>query len=105
MSRGLTRQIAQIRAALLSGDPQSALVRIEELVRIATRQGVDDATRRSLEPALAELRELAQASLSGAQQAADQVRAIIQAARSLQTYDSLGRRLVTATRAGLPQRF
>lgn len=105
MSRGLSRQIAQIKAALLSGDSQSALVRIDELVRLASRHGVDAPTRQSLEPALAELRDLAQASLSGAQQAADQVRVIIQAARSLQTYDSLGRRLVTATRAGSPQRF
>jgi hypothetical protein len=105
MSRALSRQINQIRMALLSGDPQAALVRIDDLVRIAARHGVDAPTRQMLEPALAELRELAQASLSGAQQAADQVRAIIHAARSLQTYDSLGRKLVTATRANLPQRF
>jgi hypothetical protein len=105
MSRALARQIAQIRLSLLSGDPQSALLRIDDLVRIATLHGVDAPTRKLLEPALVELRDLAQASLSGAQQAADQVRAIIHAARSLQTYDSFGRKLVTATRSNLPQRF
>lgn len=105
MSRALTRQVGQIRAALLSGDPHAALIRIEDLVRTAARQGVDAGTRATLEPALAELRDLAQASLSGAQQAAEQVRAIIQAARSLQTYDSQGRKTVTATRAASPQRF
>lgn len=105
MSRALTRQIGQIRAALLAGDPQAALARIEDLVRTATRHGIDAGTRQALDPALSELRDLAQASLAGAQQAADQVRAIIQAARSLQTYDALGRRTVTATRAASPQRF
>ena len=54
---------------------------------------------------MADLRTLAQASLKGAQQAAEQVRAIVQAARSLQTYDSLGQRHVNETRANAPQRF
>ncbi|RJE80893.1 hypothetical protein [Paracoccus sp. JM45] len=105
MSRVLSRQISQIRMALLSGDAQSALVRIDDLTRLAARHGIDAPTRSLLEPALADLRDLAQASLSGAQQAADQVRAIIHAARSLQTYDSFGQKLVTATRSNLPQRF
>lgn len=105
MSRVLSRQIVLIRKALLSGDAQSALARIDDLARLAARHGIDAPTRTLLEPALAELRDLAQASLSGAQEAADQVRAIIHAARSLQTYDSLGRKLITATRPNLPQRF
>lgn len=105
MSRALTRHVAQIRAALLSGDAQAALARIDDLVRSAARQGVAPDARETLEPALAELRDLAQAALQGAQQAAERVRAIVQAARSLQTYDSRGRRHVTTTQANLPQRF
>ena len=76
-----------------------------DLTRSAARQGVAPEAREMLEPALAELRDLAQAALQGAQQAAEQVRAIVQAARSLQTYDSRGRRHVTTTQANLPQRF
>ncbi|WP_168217440.1 hypothetical protein [Paracoccus liaowanqingii] len=105
MSRAVTRQMAQIRAALISGDAQAALAAIDDLMRVAARAGLDEEARDRLEPALAELRALAQASLTGAQQAADQIRAIVQAARSLQTYDSLGRRNIMPTRATAPQRF
>lgn len=105
MNRALFRQIDRIKAALLAGDPAAALAHIDDWSRIASRKGLDAATHEQLEPALAELRALAQSSLNGALQAAEQVRAIVRAARSLQTYDSLGRRLITATRANAPQRF
>lgn len=105
MSRAVLKAMGQVRAALVGGDPQGALLAIDALVAAASRRGIDAATRDSLEPALEELRVLARASLTGAQQAAEQVRAILQAARSLQTYDSLGRRMVTATQADAPQRF
>lgn len=52
-----------------------------------------------------QIRSLAEASLAGARQAAEEVRAIIRAARSLQTYDEVGRRNVTAVVATAPQRF
>ncbi len=105
MSRALIRQLAQIRSALMAGNAQAALAGLDELTRIAARKGIDAPTRDLLEPALADLRALAQASLKGAQQAAEQVRDIVQAARSLQTYDSLGQRHVNETRANAPQRF
>lgn len=105
MSRVLIRQMGQIRAALLAGDAPMALDAIDALARTAARKGIDAPTREALEPGLADLRALAEASLRGAQQAAEQVRAIVQAARSLQTYDSLGRRTVSETRANAPQRF
>lgn len=105
MSRAAARQMARIRTALILGDAPGALAAIDELTRVAARSGLDEAARDRLEPGLAELRALAQASLTGAQQAADQIRAIVQAARSLQTYDSLGRRTVMPTRAVAPQRF
>lgn len=105
MSRPVVKAMDQVRAALLSGDAQGALAGIDALVAAAARRGIDPALRDGLEARLEELRLLAQASLTGAQQAADQVRGILQAARSLQTYDSLGRRMVTATQADAPQRF
>lgn len=105
MSRALIRQAEQIKAALLGGNAAGALIQIDDWMRVAARKGLDPTTKEQLEPAVAELRALAQASLDGARQAAEQVRAIVEAARSLQTYDSFGRRLVTATRANAPQRF
>ena len=68
MSRALTRQVAQIRGALMAGNAQAALAGLDELTRIAARRGIDTPTRDLLEPALADLRALAQASLKGAQQ-------------------------------------
>lgn len=105
MNRALIRQMDRIRAALLAGDAPTALEAIDGFARTAARKGIDAPTRDALEPALADLRGLAEASMRGAQQAAEQVRAIVQAARSLQTYDSLGRRTVSETRANAPQRF
>jgi len=105
MSRIVTRQMGQIRAALIAGDARAALKAIDALLQAAARTGIDDTARIRLEPELAELRVLALASLAGAQQAAEQVRAIVQAARSLQTYDSHGQRNVTQTQAHAPQRF
>ena len=105
MSRTLKRNMSQVRAALVAGTPYAALDAIDELTRNAGKADLDDTARHSLEPALEELRILAQASLKGAQKAAEQVRAIVQAARSLETYDSSGRRNVNETRANTPQRF
>ncbi|MBM3606323.1 MAG: hypothetical protein FJX25_16850 [Alphaproteobacteria bacterium] len=105
MSRALHRQVAQIKVALLCGDPHAALARIDDLMQRAARRGIDPETRDGLEPLMEELRELAQASLHGARQAAEQVRAIVQAARSLQTYDSQGRRHVTSMHPNAAQRF
>lgn len=101
----VTRQMALIRTTLIAGDARAALTAIDGLSQAAARAGLDDEARTRLEPELAELRMLALASLAGAQQAAAQVRAIVEAARSLQTYDSLGRRNVTPTQAHMPQRF
>jgi len=105
MTGALERRVARVRAALIAGEPGDALAAIEDLTRTAARRGLDEAARAALEPALEELRALAQASLRGARQGAEQVRAIVQAARSLQTYDCQGRRTVSETRANAAQRF
>ncbi len=41
MSRALTRQVAQIRGALMAGNAQAALAGLDELTRIAARKGID----------------------------------------------------------------
>ncbi|WP_022707080.1 MULTISPECIES: hypothetical protein [Paracoccus] len=105
MNRGTGRQLAAIRAAILSGNAPAALRAIEEFGRLAARQGLSEADRAAIEPQVMQIRSLAEASLAGARQAAEEVRAIIRAARSLQTYDEVGRRNVTAVVATAPQRF
>ncbi|MDO6667860.1 hypothetical protein Q4511_02905 [Paracoccus sp. 1_MG-2023] len=105
MTRQQARQMATIRAAILSGNPTAALAGIEDFARQAARHGLDDATRAEIHPQMAQLRRLAEASLQGARQAAEEVRAIIRAARSLQTYDEIGRRTATTVVASAPQRF
>ena len=105
MNRHLTRHLSAIRTSIMSGDPHAALAAIEGLGRHAARHGLTEAERGAIEPQLTHLRRLADASLKGARQAAEEVRAIVQAARSLQTYDAVGRRTVTAVAAAMPQRF
>ena len=41
MSRALTRQLAQIRSALMAGNAQAALAGLDDLTRIAARKGID----------------------------------------------------------------
>ncbi|MCF3974238.1 hypothetical protein [Paracoccus salsus] len=105
MSRPLTDRLAAVRSAVIAGDPQKALARIEDFAEYARRIGIASQDRPRIDAALAELHVLAEASLRGAKQAADDVQAIIQAARTLQTYDNEGRRRVSATSAPAPQRF
>jgi hypothetical protein len=69
------------------------------------RRGLGVEERAQAETSLSEIRDLAQASERGARQAIEQIRAIVEAARSLQTYDSAGRRHATSTTAPAPHRF
>lgn len=98
------RRIAEIKAAILSGDAEAAQKRLDQLEK-SLAGGVDDGQRRILESALTELRALAEASLRGARQAAEDLRDIIVSAQSLQTYDDAGRRRSATTLAPMPQRF
>jgi hypothetical protein len=105
MTRAILKQFATIKAALLTGDAARAQQGLDELVGQLAQAGLDDTGRRALEPRLAELRILAEASLAGAKQATEDFRALVLAAQSLQTYDSAGRRQSALTLAPSPQRF
>lgn len=105
MSRGVTRRIAAVRQALLSGDAEGALARLDELMAALSRDKVDGAARETLEASLADLRQLAEASLHGARGAAEEVRAIVLAAQSLATYDNHGRRQLNPVAAPAPRRY
>lgn len=105
MSRQLKRRIAAVREALLDGNAALALAKLTELTAQLRRRAPEEEARADLEAALAELRQLAEASLEGARGAAEDVRAIVLAAKSLATYDSFGRRQLNPVAAHAPRRF
>ena len=94
-----------IQNALISGDAALALTRIDALARRLERDRIAPESRPEIEQVLLHLRRLAEDSARGTQRAIDQIRDILATARTLQTYDSTGRRRQTATAAEMPQRF
>ncbi|MFN3525524.1 MAG: hypothetical protein ACK4YU_05495 [Paracoccus sp. (in: a-proteobacteria)] len=105
MTRAILKQFSTIKGALLTGDAARAQQGLDDLVGQLAQAGLDEAGRRALEPGLAELRVLAEASLRGAKQATEDFRALVLAAQSLQTYDSAGRRQSALTTAPQPHRY
>ena len=94
-----------IQNALISGDAALALTRIDALARRLERDRIVPESRPEMEAFMLHLRRLAEDSARGTQRAIDQIRDILATARTLQTYDSTGRRRQTATSAEMPQRF
>lgn len=94
-----------VQAALVSGDAPLTLARIDQLAKRLERDRITPESRAELEAALLHLRRLAEDSARGTQRAIDQIKEILATARTLQTYDSAGRRHQTATAADRPQRF
>lgn len=92
MSKRLLQLFDRAKAALLAADIDRASSHIDEIKALLEREGLTEEHRQKVEPRLTELRALAQACLTGTRQAYEQIQAIIQAANSLQTYDSSGRR-------------
>ncbi|RNF34446.1 hypothetical protein [Paracoccus methylarcula] len=105
MSDSPVKHLAAARAAIVAGDMGLALDQIERFSAAADRSPPDAASKQALQAAIAELRELAEASLRGTKAAMEQIHEIVQAARTLQTYDDTGRRRTASTVATLPRRF
>lgn len=105
MKQRMIRMLKGAKAAVIAGDAHEAIRIIEGFSQLAERIGVPEEDREYLEWQLGELRNLAEASVSGAKRAIEQVAAIMQAARSLQTYDETGRKQSTTTAAPSAQRF
>ncbi|RJE81929.1 hypothetical protein [Paracoccus onubensis] len=94
------------RAAIVRGDAEGALKEIERFAAVAEQSPPeDDDIREQVRIALKDLQNLAQAAMEGAKSASEQIREIVQSARTLQTYDDSGRRCVTRTVARMPRRF
>lgn len=104
MSRA-TRDLMRARAAIVGARPQEALSIVESFVKELEDGRVDSAEHDRIEAMLTELRFLAQSALTGAETAMTQISEIIQAASSLRTYDSAGRRQVASVDPDAPRRF
>ncbi len=105
MSALITR-LKAARAAVVRGDAAVALEEIERFAVAAEQAPPEDGDiREQIQAALTELQNLAQAAMEGAKSASEQIREIVQSARTLQTYDDSGRRCVTSTVARMPRRF
>lgn len=92
MSIRLEQHLSRAKAAIIHGDADEAVACVEKIYETLERDGLSEGERQRLEPALAELRVLAEAALEGTKQAHEYVTSILQTARYLQTYDSAGRR-------------
>lgn len=105
MHDSLRKQIGRTKASIMAGKPDAATKDIDALVALLQKHPPAPDERDRVEEKLAELRGIAEAALTGARSAAEQVQAIIQAARSLQTYDSRGQLNIAAAVAARPRRF
>lgn len=102
----LLDRILRARSAIVSGDTHTALVEIEKFAATAEQLPPPDAeTKDRIKSALAELDALARASMEGVRLAVDQIREIVAAAQTLQTYDDAGQKRVAHTVARMPRRF
>lgn len=104
MSR-MIDDLINCKAGIMEGNPARAARCLEEFSARAVQDGISDEIRPELERMIKELHVLASFSLQGAQKGARDLRAIIQAARSLQTYDNAGHRQVSQTVAEKIRRY
>ena len=93
------------KAAIIAGDSSATMAKIDEFVKLAQRRRIAEEDRALFEGKIAELRQLAEASARGTRIAIDLVKASIEAASSLQTYDEAGRKHRAVTAAPAAQRF
>lgn len=105
MSRQIDDKLRAAKKALIAGESAKALQIIDDFFTLLSRVRISAEDRPAIEARVVELRALAEASMRGARQAFEEMQAIVQAARSLQTYDNQGRRHVASTSAPPPHRF
>lgn len=105
MSERLEQHLRQARAAIINGNADEAVLCVEKIYETLEQEGLSEGDRQRLEPALAELRALAEAALKGTKQAHDYVTSILQTARYLQTYDSAGQRQAEPVAERRTERF
>lgn len=101
----IARQIRTTKASIMSGQAEKAAKDVEHLMHLLRKHPPAPEDIDRLEATMAELRCLAEAALEGARAAAEQMHALLQGARLLETYDNLGQRKVTDTAAPQTRRY
>lgn len=105
MTNIMSRHLAAARESIMAGKPEETLKHLDKFMSEARRNPPAGSDRDRLEVRVSELRALAEASLEGARSAAELIRSVVEAARTLQTYDDAGRRTVTNIAAPVPRRY
>ncbi|MFV0300719.1 MAG: hypothetical protein ACK5IP_07570 [Paracoccus sp. (in: a-proteobacteria)] len=101
----IARQIHAAKTSIMAGHASKAAENVEHLMHLLENHPPLPGDGDWLKPRLAELRHLAEAALAGTRAAAEEMQAILQAARSLETYDKGGQRKVADTATAQPRRF
>ena len=94
-----------VQQAILLGDADLALARIESAAKRFERDRPTPEDKLQIEQTLLHLGRLAEDSARGTQRAIEQIRDILRNARTLQTYDKTGQRQTMPTNAAMAQRF
>lgn len=105
MSRKLFKILAKANDAVMAGNSQLALAKINDFAVALAKVNLDDDSKEALRDKVNELLRLAEASMRGAKSASDKIIEIIEAARTFQAYDEVGKRQETSIVANLPRRF
>lgn len=105
MSKKLFKILTKAHDAVMAGDSQLALTKIEDFASAAQKTSLDEDTKEVLKAKINDLLRLAEASMQGAKSASDKIVEIIEAARYFQAYDEIGNRRETSIVANMPRRF
>lgn len=98
-------QVRLVKASIIAGNANEALTGLDQLLLMLQSDPPEASQVDVFEKHLDELRKLASAALSGARNAAEKMRGIIQASRSFETYDHRGQRQTSDTTATRPNRY
>lgn len=105
MNKSITKAVKNLKAALLAAESDRYAALADQLQAVLTRHGVPADDESLLRAQMEELRNLAEMATIGTERAVQQINNALAYARSLQTYDSAGRRTVTPVLQPPPQRF
>jgi hypothetical protein len=105
MHKSIDRKLSELKSAIVGAQASQALILAGELEEKLAAHGVAPEDLPRLDRRLHEIRNLAEASGRGALRAIEDVRAILKASKSIQTYDRHGQRRDDPIQDAPPRRF
>lgn len=97
MQEALSRCLNRARAAIIANETDDALVELRRFEKQLLRAKLSDSDKQMLNRRVSQLAALARAAQQGADEARAEIAEMIEAAKSLRTYDPAGRRNVSQT--------